>query len=84
MSECKSLIVDDYPGAVWHGCAKLADDLGEFAAWLKDVGADVRHDPVEAARLCADRWDGLDLDAICKMLSEAGSALDLLMGRDDG
>jgi hypothetical protein len=48
------------------------------------VGADVSHNPVEAARLCADRWDGLDLDAICKTLSEAGSALDLLMGRDDG
>lgn len=74
---------DDYPGAVWHRCARLADSLGEFSSWLKETGADVHHDPVEAARLCADRWDGLDLAAIAAALSEARTALGLLIGDAD-
>jgi hypothetical protein len=70
----------DYPGAIWHRCARLADGLGEFADWLKENGADVRHDPVEAARLCADRWDGLDLTTIYAALEEAEASLWLLTG----
>lgn len=74
---------NDYPGAVWHGVSRLTDDLMEFGEWLKDQGADVQHDPKEASHLCGDRWDGLDLDAICAALAEARSSLALLMGRAD-
>lgn len=50
---------------------------------MTENGAYVERDPKEAARLCADRWDGLDLDAICKALADAEAALDLLIGADD-
>ena len=79
----RSTDIQDYPGAVWHHTARLADDLIAYAVWMTDNGIDLSN-PVEAARLCVDRWDGLDLDAICKTLAEARKAVGLLIGRDDG